>query len=106
MAKQEQHGRHINEILQKLYYDFGPASYSSAHRLHQEAKKQLTNITLKQVKHWLSGQYAYTRHKKPRWRFPRRKVLTLRQNYLWAADLVQIDSLASYNNNYNFFIIT
>ena len=86
----------FTDALKRLYYTLEePSSYSSPRRLYQAAKMEGLSITLKQVKDWLKKQVAYTRHKKYRLSFPRRKVLTLRIDFCWSADLISIDSLTN-----------
>ena len=95
----------IESVLKRIYY--GPnqaASYSSAERLYDAAKSERPDVTRKRVKDWLRKQVAYTRHKKPRLTFPRRKVLTLRQDYIWASDLIVIDSLVNVNDGYQYIV--
>ena len=94
-----------DEVLKQLYYGPGkPSSYSSANRLFQAAKKEVPDITLRKVKEWLSKQVAYTRHKKVKLRFPRRKVLSLRIDDTWACDLIQLDTLSSYNHGFQYIL--
>ena len=92
-------------LLRRLYYGPGESSsYSSAKRLYDAAKRENSNVTLKGVKEWLRKQVAYTRHKKPRLTFPRRKVLTLRIDYTWASDLIVVDSSVNFNNGYQYIL--
>ena len=95
----------IDSLLRQLYYGPGEASsYSSVGRLYHAAKKIMPQITQKVVREWLRKQVTYTRHKKPRLTFPRRKVLTLRQDYVWASDLIVIDSLVNFNSGYQYIV--
>ena len=102
----QERGTFIDNTLSKLYYTLGNAeSFSSARHLFDEAKKHISDITRREVDDWLSFQVAHTRHKKPRFTFPRRKVLILRVNSTWANDLIQIDSLSSYNSGKNYIMV-
>ena len=95
----------MESLFRRLYYGPGEASsYSSIKRLYDAAKKENSDITLKAVKEWLQKQVTYTRHKKPHLTFPRRKVLTLRQDFVWASDLIVIDSLINFNNGYQYIL--
>ena len=83
-------GLHGEEVLKRLYY--GPdeaSSFSSANRLFEAAKKEIPDLSFKSVREWPSKQVAYTRHKKPKLTFSRRKVLSLRIDETWAADLIR-----------------
>ena len=79
----------VGSLLNEIYYTPGlPSSFSSPKTLYNEAKKVLPTITMKIVKQFLEKQYVYSRHKKLNWKFPRRKVLSLRIDQTWAADLI------------------
>lgn len=98
-------GLHGEEVLKRLYY--GPneaSSFSSANRLFEAAMNEIPDLSFKSVKERLSKQVAYTRHKKPKLTFPRRKVLSLRIDDTWAADLIQADSLANFNSQYQYIL--
>ena len=105
MPGEKTSGSAIDPMLQRLYYGSKePSSFSSAHRLFQAARKENEKITMKQVFAWLKKQVTYTRHKRPRLTFPRRKVLTLRIDETWASDLIQIDTLANFNSGYQYIL--
>ena len=95
----------IDSLLSRLYYGSKEASsFSSARRLFLRAKSENANVTQKYVNDWLKKQQTYTRHKRPRHTFPRRKVLTLRIDECWAADLIQIDSLMNQNAGFQYIL--
>ena len=50
-------------------------------------------------KEYMKKQYTFSRHKKLTRSIPRRKVLSLRIDHTWAADLIEISSLISYGNS-------
>ena len=88
-----------------LYYKAGgPASFSSLNRLYKHAKKENKNVKRKDVKEYLEKQYTFSRHKRLRKTFPRRKCLFLRIDEVWAGDLIQVDTLSSYNSGYNYIL--
>ena len=101
MEKKSENGRLLNELF---YKPGGAGSYSSAQRLHYEAKKIKPSIKLREAKEFVKKQYVYSRHKRVKRTFPRRKVLALRIDNCWAVDLIQVDGLSSYNSNYNFIL--
>ena len=105
MLKEPTSGSAIEPLLKRLYYGPGQSSgYSSARRLYQAARKENSAITQRQVLEWLKKQVTFTRHKRPRLTFPRRKVLTLRIDECWASDLIQIDSLVNQNNGFQYIV--
>ena len=88
-----------------LYYKAGgPASFSSLNRLYKHAKKENKNVKRKDVREYLEKQYTFSRHKRLRKTFPRRKCLFLRIDEVWAGDLIQVDTLSSYNSGYNYIL--
>ena len=93
-------------LLNKLYYEGGkPGSYATEERLWREAKKYAPKITKREVREYLAKQYVHTRHKRLRKTFPRRKVLTLRIDHTWSADLIQCsEALSRYNKGYNYIV--
>ena len=89
--------------MDKAYFDpRHPGSFGGARSLYKHLDKK---YKLKDVKHWLSTQDAYTLHKPIRWRFKRRKIVSLRANDLWQADLADLSSLAKYNDD-NRYLLT
>ena len=98
-------GNHT-EVLSRLYYRLSdPDSFSNPSVLLKRAKKEGVDVSMKQVKDWLKQQVSYTRHSRPTYVFPRRKILTLRSDSCWAADLIQVEGLSSYNSNYQYILV-
>ena len=94
------------EALSRLYYRLSdPDSFSNPRVLLKRAKQEGVDVSMKQVKDWLKQQVSYTRHSRPTYVFPRRKILTLRSDSCWAADLIQVDGLSSYNSNYQYILV-
>ena len=67
-------------------------------------KQKDPKITRKDVIKWLSAQETYTLHKPVRRRFARRKIYSRGIDYLWQTDLVDMNHLASHNNNYRYLL--
>ena len=81
-----------------LYYKpGGEASFSSLERLYKAATKENPLVKRQDVRQYLEKQYTFSRHKRIKKHFPRRKILVLRIDDTWASDLIQVDSLANYN---------
>ena len=53
---------------------------------------------------WLRKQDTYTLHKPVRYRFQRNRVIVGAIDEQWEANLVIMDSLAKYNNNYRYIL--
>lgn len=93
-----------DETLRKLYYDLDhPASYSSAERLYQAAKKKIL-VTRKQVKDFLSGELAFTLHKQVRRNWKRNKILVSTLDEQWQIDLAFMREFSSQNDGYQYIL--
>ena len=53
---------------------------------------------------WLSELETYTIHKPVRRRFARRKMYSCGVDYFWQADLIDMNHLASHNDNYRYLL--
>ena len=63
------------EILRNIYYNsFHPASFGGYQKLYNYAKKLNQNITLNDVKSWLSSQQEYTLFKETKNNFKRNRI--------------------------------
>ena len=96
----------FDKLLTDIYYNVKhPASYSSAYKLFKAAKKENSNIKLKDVKKFLSSEKTYTLHhpifKK---KIYRRKTITRGLNDQFQVDLADMTKYANYNSNYRFIL--
>ena len=100
-------GQNIEHALSRIYYNLAsPTSYSSARKLLKKLKDDgYANVKLRHVEAWLRKQLSHTRHFRPRYVFPRRKLLFLRQNDTFAADLIEVSDLKSYNSGYCYILV-
>ncbi|CAF0736034.1 unnamed protein product [Brachionus calyciflorus] len=66
------------------------------------------NILLKNLKNqfndWLLEQEPYTLHRPLRKKFVREKVISIGNNDLWQADLVDVSNIAKENKGYKFLL--
>ena len=89
--------------LESLYNDPKFAgSFSGAHRFYQEVKKLYPNVTQTQIKYFLETQNAYTLHKDVKKPKKYRRVYTKKINYLWQADLLDMQAHSSVNDGYRY----
>ena len=96
----------MNEYLNSIYYtEENPASYGSVEKLYKQSKKDGKKVNRRVIKRWLAEQETYTRHRNARRRYRRSRVITYAPFYLWQADLVDMQSLARYNDG-NRYILT
>lgn len=88
--------------LEKVYYTIShPASYGSPQRL----KAAFPKITLKDIKIWLEGQTAYTRHRYRKLKFKTNQVYAASINDCYQADLLDLPKLKKFNNNIRFILV-
>ena len=64
----------INALLKSIYTDLRhPASFSSPYTLFRAAKQKNPNILYKDVESWLESQPVYTKYRRIKVKYPRRK---------------------------------
>ena len=80
------------------------AAFSGALNVYKEAKKRNLKVTLKNVKKFLRGQEAYTRHFPVRNRFPRRKTIATAIDSDWQADLADMQKLKTKNKGFAYLV--
>ncbi len=65
----------MEKVLDTAYNSpSSPAYLAGTYAVYREAKKKCPKLTLRDIKDFLSTQYAYTLHKPIRKRFPSNKV--------------------------------
>ena len=97
--------RRYKTLLKKIYEDpKHPASFSSPHALYAAAKKLQPSITYQEVYDWLCSKEAYTKYRRARVRFDRRKIICAGIDYQWQADLISYFPLARENNNFRYLL--
>ena len=82
----------LTKNIAEIYYNLNDqAGYTtSPYELLKRAKEKGLKVDIKFIKQWLEQQTTHTRHKWPKRTFKRRKILTLRPDSLWGADLVEV----------------
>ena len=78
-----------------------PVAFTSPLALYREGKKRYPFLLFRQVKTWLQSKDTYTLHKPVR---SRNRVIVIRIDDQWQADLVDISSLARFNKGYKFLL--
>lgn len=92
------------KTLEKVYFDPShEASFSGATKLLRVARKK--NISNEKTLLWLEGQDAYTKHRFVRQRFPRRHYNVRNIDDVWEADLVDLRSIKTYNDDYTYLLV-
>jgi len=86
--------------MESVYYQpNAPGSYGGVHSLAKYTGTRVDN-----AQQWLKSQDAYTLHKPIRHSFPRRKTYSKGICDLFQADLVDMQSLAKYNDGFRFIL--
>ena len=84
----------------KVYYDPGnPGSFGGLDRLWREVGGSKEDAA-----EWLKSQDAYTLHRPARRKVNRNQIQVAGLDDQWESDLVDVQSLAKYNNNYRFLL--
>lgn len=99
-------GRNIDEKLKTLYYNCNNSSacFSGVNALHRESKKQKIRATKQEIKHFLTKQSVYTKHKPIVKKFIRNKTIALGYDSDWQCDLCDIQKLSTYNKGYKYIL--
>ena len=89
-------------FLSDYYFDTkSSVAFTSPLALYREAKKHYPSLTFRQVK---QSKDTYTLHKPVPYNFLRNRVILTEFDGQWQADLVNISSLARFNNGYKFLL--
>lgn len=92
-----------NEILKNIYYNLNnPASYSTVDKLYKAVDKKISKDNIKK---WLRGELAYTLHKPRRINFKRNHYYIYTINEHWQADLMDLQSLSEFNDQYKYVLL-
>lgn len=91
----------INDYLENYYYDpKNPGSFSGLSALRRHVKKSY----LKNLPSWIQSQNTYTLHRPARKKFPRNKTIVFGIDDTWQADLIDMQNVSKYNNNYRYLL--
>lgn len=92
-------------LLKKLYYgDNSACQFAGADKVFRTAQRFDKNITNRDVDDFLSGQTAYTLHKKVVRRYQRLKTVPCGLHTDWQADLAQLDRISNENDGYPYIL--
>lgn len=90
----------MEKAFTDIYYNLSnPAGYASIDKLSRESK-----TSKKDALQWLSGQDAFTLHRKKLHKYPRRKTMVQGMNIQYQIDLVDMVKYARYNSNYRYLL--
>jgi transposase InsO family protein len=95
----------MTNLLESIYYNpSNPASYSTDKKLYKASKRSDPNITLEDVRHWLSGENTYTLHRPARRNFKRDRVFVRGPNEQFQADLVDMQKFSRLNKGFRYIL--
>ncbi len=78
-----------------------PASFGGINALQRVLKGRVKG---KDIKKWLQSKDSYTLHKPVRHKFPRNRVIVGGIDEQFQADLADMQSLAKFNDNYEYLL--
>ena len=91
-----------SDVLKSIYYNLAnPGSFGGQNKLFREANKVRPDITIEDVRDWLSGELVYTLHKPVVRKFKRNPVVSEQPKMNMQADLVDMIPFSESNNGYN-----
>lgn len=92
-------------LLSKIYYDVkNPASFGSVDKLYRAAKEEDNKISRDDVEKFLSGEIAYTLHRRIVRKFQRNPVIANYYKDLAQADLIDVRKYSSKNDGVTFIL--
>ena len=94
-----------DDVLKRIYFAADdPGGLSSAHNLYKRARTELPDISLADVREFLSGQPAYTLHRAYHKRYRRNQTIAQGIDYQWQADLADLDELSKANDGSRYLL--
>ena len=95
------------EYLASIYFDPShPGSFAGPEKLYKAVKSEGTfKIGQHRIRKWLQDQESYSLTKGARRRFPRSRVVVEGLDSMWDADLMDMASLAKYNDGYKYVLV-
>ena len=91
----------MERVLETVYYSLDePTSYGSVDRLSRR-----TGVSKEKTREWLKSQDVYTLHRPVKRKFRRRRVYAKHLNDVIQADLLDLQSIAKYNDGYRFVLV-
>ena len=92
----------MEAVLRQMYQKPDqPASFGGVNALHRALKGR---VKVKKIQKWLQTKDSYTLHKPLRHKFQRNRVIVGGLNEQFQSDLVDMQSLANYNDGYKYLL--
>ena len=94
-------GEVLKKMASKYYYDPArPSAYSTLEKLRAAVKKKPRG----DIRAWLERQDVYTLHRRVRKRFPRNPYSVNNVMDVWECDLVDVQALRKFNDNFKYIL--
>ena len=94
-------------FLESIYSDPKEVgSFTSPQKLYRTLRERgRTDITIKQIRTWMSSQDGYALHRPARRNFRRNIVIVSGIDSEWDSDLAELSSISKYNDGYSFILV-
>ena len=96
----------MEDSLREIYKDIGGGgAFSGPHKIQEALKKKGIQLSLFKIKKWLQQEDSYSLfrpYRKPQ-NYPR--IVVSGMNRLWDSDLMDMQSLAKYNNGVKYLMV-
>jgi len=90
-------------MASKLYYDCSkPSVFANLKNLQEAAKQSKLGKKPGELKRWLEMQDANTLHRQLRRKFPRNPYTVNNLFDVWESDLIDVQALGKFSDNYKF----
>ncbi|XP_062567676.1 uncharacterized protein LOC134229907 [Saccostrea cucullata] len=96
------------EHLKSIYFDLeNSVSYSGPTKIHRYLKKEgKYKVGLSAIKQWLQDIDAYSLQRPQRYKFKTNRVISQGIDFLWDADLADVNSITKENDDLKFLLVT
>ena len=94
------------EYMKEVYYSPAhPSSFSGPQKIYAAVKRRKKDVTKPQIRQWLQRQETYGLTRPVRRKFPRNRVIVNGLDIQWDGDLIDMVSLAKFNDQYKYILL-
>jgi len=99
--------KQLEKLLKKIYETPShEGSFTAANQLKRVLKtKYKKNVSIDDIKEWLTGQRSYTYHKRVRHNFPGNPIIAHFTDDQWDSDLMFLPDLAKFNDGFKIALV-
>jgi hypothetical protein len=96
----------MDTLLDSIYFNpENPSSFGGISKLFKSSKVINKDITIKDVRDYLSRRNAYTLHKPARRHFTRNRIYVSQVDEMWEMDLVDMQMFSRQNKSYKYILV-